>query len=49
MPERKRNIIGNEFIAVYEREAARMALKDLCGQGTIYPDDRSLEVLSMPR
>ena len=38
-PEKKRNIIGNEFIAVYEREAARMGIEGyVLGQGTIYPD-----------
>ena len=39
MPERKRNIIGNEFIAVYECEAERMGIEGyVLGQGTIYPD-----------
>jgi GMP synthase (glutamine-hydrolysing) len=39
MPEKKRTIIGNEFIAVYEREAARMGIEGyVLGQGTIYPD-----------
>jgi GMP synthase (glutamine-hydrolysing) len=38
-PEKKRNIIGNEFIAVYEREAERMGIEGyVLGQGTIYPD-----------
>ena len=38
-PEKKRNIIGNEFIAVYEREAKRMGIEGyVLGQGTIYPD-----------
>ena len=38
-PERKRQAIGNTFIAVFEREAARLGLGDvLLGQGTIYPD-----------
>jgi GMP synthase (glutamine-hydrolysing) len=41
-PERKRKIIGNEFIEVFEREALR--LKQVSGQvewlvqGTLYPD-----------
>ncbi len=41
-PERKRKIIGNEFIEVFEREALR--LKQISGQvewlvqGTLYPD-----------
>ena len=34
-PEKKRTIIGNEFIAVYEREAARMGIEGyVLGQGT---------------
>jgi len=38
-PERKRAIIGNTFIEVFEREAARLGLEGhLLGQGTIYPD-----------
>ncbi len=38
-PEKKRTIIGNQFIAVYEREAARMGIEGyVLGQGTIYPD-----------
>ena len=35
-PERKRKIIGEEFIHVFEEEAAK--LQDIHGQGTIYPD-----------
>lgn len=38
-PERKRRVIGDTFIAVFEREAARLGVSDhLLGQGTIYPD-----------
>lgn len=38
-PERKRRVIGDTFIAVFEREAARLGVADhLLGQGTIYPD-----------
>lgn len=38
-PERKRAIIGNTFIAVFEAEARRLGIEDhLLGQGTIYPD-----------
>jgi GMP synthase (glutamine-hydrolysing) len=38
-PEHKRRIIGDTFIEVFEREAARRGLEDhLLGQGTIYPD-----------
>ncbi|MFN7974346.1 MAG: glutamine-hydrolyzing GMP synthase [Acidobacteriota bacterium] len=38
-PERKRAIIGNTFIDVFEREARRLGIEDhLLGQGTIYPD-----------
>jgi len=38
-PEAKRKAIGDTFIEVFEREAARLGLDDvLLGQGTIYPD-----------
>jgi GMP synthase (glutamine-hydrolysing) len=38
-PERKRQIIGDTFIEVFEREARRLGIADhLLGQGTIYPD-----------
>jgi GMP synthase (glutamine-hydrolysing) len=41
-PEQKRKIIGREFIAVFEEEAARIAAKeghvDFLAQGTLYPD-----------
>jgi GMP synthase (glutamine-hydrolysing) len=41
-PEKKRKIIGNEFITVFEREAHRIEQKsgkvDWLVQGTLYPD-----------
>ena len=37
-PERKRKIIGNEFIKVFEEEARKLEGIDFLGQGTIYPD-----------
>lgn len=37
-PERKRKIIGNEFIRVFEEEAFKMENIDFLAQGTIYPD-----------
>lgn len=38
-PERKRRIIGDTFIEVFEREARRLGLDGhLLAQGTIYPD-----------
>ncbi|MGE5813743.1 MAG: glutamine-hydrolyzing GMP synthase [Acidobacteriota bacterium] len=38
-PERKRRIIGDTFIDVFEREARRLGASDhLLAQGTIYPD-----------
>jgi GMP synthase (glutamine-hydrolysing) len=38
-PEKKRKAIGDTFVAVFEREAAKLGLGDvLLGQGTIYPD-----------
>ncbi len=38
-PEKKRGIIGETFIRVFEREAARLGIEGfLLGQGTIYPD-----------
>ena len=37
-PERKRKIIGEEFIRVFEDEAKRIGKADVLGQGTIYPD-----------
>ena len=37
-PEQKRRVIGNEFIAVFEEEAARMGHIEHLVQGTLYPD-----------
>ena len=38
-PERKRKIIGDTFIEVFEHEARRLGIEGhLLGQGTIYPD-----------
>jgi len=37
-PERKRRIIGELFIRVFEREARKLGNIDYLAQGTIYPD-----------
>ena len=37
-PERKRKIIGEEFIRVFEEEGRRIGSVDYLVQGTIYPD-----------
>lgn len=37
-PERKRKIIGEEFIRVFEEEARKLGSTDFLCQGTIYPD-----------
>ena len=37
-PEKKRKIIGEEFIRVFEEEAAKLGKVDFLAQGTIYPD-----------
>ena len=37
-PERKRKIIGEEFIRVFEQEAKKLGTVDFLVQGTIYPD-----------
>ena len=37
-PERKRKIIGEEFIRVFEAEAKKLGTIDYLVQGTIYPD-----------
>jgi GMP synthase (glutamine-hydrolysing) len=37
-PERKRKIIGREFIEVFQEEAARLGQIDFLVQGTLYPD-----------
>ena len=37
-PERKRKIIGAEFIKVFDEEAAKLSGIEFLAQGTIYPD-----------
>jgi GMP synthase (glutamine-hydrolysing) len=37
-PERKRKIIGDEFIRVFEEESTRLGRIDFLTQGTLYPD-----------
>ncbi|MFK4784850.1 glutamine-hydrolyzing GMP synthase [Fusobacterium sp. MFO224] len=37
-PEKKRKIIGNEFIEVFNEEASKLKDVDFLAQGTIYPD-----------
>ena len=37
-PEKKRKIIGEEFIRVFEEEAKKIGKVDFLVQGTIYPD-----------
>jgi GMP synthase (glutamine-hydrolysing) len=37
-PERKRKIIGNEFIKVFEEEARKIKDVEFLAQGTLYPD-----------
>ena len=37
-PEEKRRIIGDEFIRVFEEEAAKIGQIDFLVQGTLYPD-----------
>jgi GMP synthase (glutamine-hydrolysing) len=37
-PERKRKIIGNEFISVFDEQAATIGPVDYLVQGTLYPD-----------
>ena len=37
-PERKRKIIGEEFIRVFEEQAKKIGAVDYLTQGTIYPD-----------
>lgn len=37
-PEKKRKIIGEEFIRVFEEEAQKIGAVDFLVQGTIYPD-----------
>lgn len=37
-PERKRKIIGNEFIEIFQDEARKLGEVDFLVQGTLYPD-----------
>ena len=37
-PEEKRKVVGEQFIRVFEREAARLGPVDFLVQGTLYPD-----------
>jgi len=37
-PEAKRHLIGEEFIKVFEEEAAKLGEVDFLAQGTLYPD-----------
>lgn len=37
-PERKRKIIGNEFIHIFDKEASRIKGVGFLAQGTLYPD-----------
>ena len=37
-PEKKRKIIGNEFIAIFEEEAKKITDAEFLAQGTLYPD-----------
>jgi GMP synthase (glutamine-hydrolysing) len=37
-PEKKRKIIGNEFIKVFEQEARKIRGVEFLAQGTLYPD-----------
>ncbi len=37
-PEKKRKIIGAEFIELFEQEAAKLGKTDFLAQGTLYPD-----------
>lgn len=37
-PERKRKIIGEKFVRIFEREARKLDNAHFLGQGTLYPD-----------
>lgn len=37
-PEKKRKIIGTQFVRVFEKESAKLGTFDFLAQGTLYPD-----------
>jgi GMP synthase (glutamine-hydrolysing) len=37
-PEKKRHIVGEEFIRIFEEEATKIGKVDFLAQGTLYPD-----------
>ena len=37
-PEKKRHLVGNEFIQIFEEEAAKLGKIGFLAQGTLYPD-----------
>ncbi len=37
-PEKKRHLVGNEFIQIFEEEAAKLGKINFLAQGTLYPD-----------
>jgi GMP synthase (glutamine-hydrolysing) len=37
-PEQKRRAIGNEFVEIFQEEAAKLGSEDFLVQGTLYPD-----------
>ena len=37
-PEKKRHLVGNEFIQIFEEEAAKLGKIAFLAQGTLYPD-----------
>ncbi len=47
-PERKRKIIGHEFIAVFDEEAKQLGEVHFLAQGTLYPDIIESQSLTNP-